>query len=393
MYKIYNYMHNFVKIKITGYKPQKLINICLRRRIKIWELTQINENEFTLCMSVKDFKRNIKSAARKSGVKVKILSKKGLVFKIKKYKNRKLLLCIFGILCLLFIYLSSAVWEIKVVGADADSRQQIINLIDDMGIKKGSLITQINAKELAEHLLMKQDELSWVGVKKKGTTLKIEIIQAAFYEEKTGDDIPSDEPCDIAVSKDCLLYKVTVEEGEQIVKTGNTAMAGQTIITGNGKHAKARVWGCVWYKTKVPVEMVVEEMIYTGKQQKENSFLLFGLKIEAPEWRWLPWNWNKEKYRECDVIYYEKYLGGKKKLPIGLGTEIKKETMFQEKTLSEKEAELYAISKAQGIIDAVIPKEGRILSTNGNFEISPEGTKYYILTAEVLENVGIAVYP
>ena len=80
-------------------------------------------------------------------------------------------------------------------------------------------------------------------------------------------------------------------------------------------------------------------------------------------------------------------------MPIGLGTEIKKETMFQEKTLSEKEAELYAISKAQGIIDAVIPKEGRILSTNGNFEISLEGTKYYILTAEVLENVGIAVYP
>lgn len=393
MYKIYNYMHNFVKIKITGYKPQKFINICLRRRIKIWELTQINENEFTLCMSVKDFKRNIKSAARKSGVKVKILSKKGLVFKIKKYKNRKLLLCIFGILCLLFIYLSSAVWEIKVVGADADSRQQTIRLIEDMGIKKGSLITHINAKELAEHLLMKQDNLSWVGVKKKGTTLKIEIIQAAFYEEKTGDNIPIEEPCDIAVSKDCLLYKVTVEEGEQIIKTGNTAMAGQTIITGNGKHAEAIVWGCVWYKTKVPVKMVIEEMVYTGKQQKEKAFLLFGLKIEAPEWKWLPWNWGKENYREYDVLYYEKYPGERKKLPIGIGIEIKKETMFKEKNLSEKEAELYAISEAQGIIDSVIPDEARVLSTKGNFEISPDGTKYYILTAEVLENVGIAVSP
>ena len=56
--------------------------------------------------------------------------------------------------------------------------------------------------------------------------IKLEEGWNVFYEEKTGDDIPSDEPCDIAVSKDCLLYKVTVEEGEQIVKTGNTAMAG-----------------------------------------------------------------------------------------------------------------------------------------------------------------------
>lgn len=390
MYKVYNYLQNYVKIKISGYKPQRFINICLRRRLKIWELTQINEEEFTLCISVKDFKKNVRSIAKKSGIKVKVLNRYGVSFKIKKYKHRKILMFLLMGLFLVFIYLNSIVWNISVEGADATTRQSISNIVEEIGIKKGTLMNEISVKKLADQLLLKQKNLSWVGIKKQGTTLKIELIKGAFFEEKKGDDVPRNEPCDVAVSKDCLLYKVTVEEGVQIVETGNTALAGQTIVMGNGKHASAQIWGCVWYKAEVPVRDKLEELVYTGKYREKKSFLLFSLKFSMPEWAWLPWNWNKEKYDNYDTLYYENYLGKKKKFPLGIGTEVIKETDFVERKISGEEANFYAKSEAQSILDDVIPNDARVLSTTGEF-IKNEKGEVYVLTAEVLENVGITV--
>lgn len=75
MYRFMSYIQNYVEIKITGEQPQKFINICLRRRLAVWRLTRISDHEFTLFLLAGDFKKNVRSAARKSHVKVKILKK------------------------------------------------------------------------------------------------------------------------------------------------------------------------------------------------------------------------------------------------------------------------------------------------------------------------------
>ena len=56
MYRFMSYIQNYVEIKITGEKPQKFINICLRRRLAVWRLTRVSEHEFTLFMLGLDFK-------------------------------------------------------------------------------------------------------------------------------------------------------------------------------------------------------------------------------------------------------------------------------------------------------------------------------------------------
>ena len=79
MYKFMSYIQNYVEIKIIGERPQKFINICLRRRLAIWKLERVSDREFTLCMLAGDFKKNVRSAARKSHIKVKILKKNGML--------------------------------------------------------------------------------------------------------------------------------------------------------------------------------------------------------------------------------------------------------------------------------------------------------------------------
>lgn len=391
MYKILSYIQNYVQIKITGLRPQKFINICLRRRLAVWDLTRVSENEFTMCLLADDFRKNIRSAAAKSGVQVHILEKKGILYTLRKYKSRKILAVLSLLLCVLFVIISSAVWDINVYGADSVSRQNTLNLLSDLGVKRGMLMSNINARALAEQLLVKQDNLCWVGVKKKGMTLSIEIVEGVHYESKKSDEISVEEECNIAVSKDCLLQKVTVEQGRQIVETGNTALEGQVVVVGEGKHAEAQIMGVVWYKAEVLIEKDVAMLKYTGKEKTESSLLLFDFKIEPPAWKWLPWNWSDKKFKSYDSVYTEKYLGNKRKLPFGTSKLVKRETVWENVTLSEEEAVLRAAMKAESVLDASIPDDGQILNTK-SYVFEKSGKQYYCITAEVLEDVGITVF-
>ena len=391
MYKFLSYIQNYVQIKITGERPQKFINICLRRRIAVWDLTRVSEKEFTMCLLADDFCKNIRSAAAKSDVKVHIISKKGLLYTLRKYKSRKILAILALLLCALFVLATSTVWDINVYGADEISRQKTLNLLSDLGIKKGMFMSNVHSRALAEELLVKQDNLCWVGVKKKGMTLSVEIVEGVHYESKKSDQVSVEEECNIAVAKDCLLQKVTVEQGKQVVETGNTALKGQVVVVGEGKHAKAKIMGVVWYKAEALIEKEVEILKYTGKEKTVNSLLFFDFKIEPPAWKWLPWNWGNKEFESYDSIYTEKYLGNTAKLPFGTSKLVKRETVWETVTLSEEDAVLRATLKAEGALDASIPCDGQVLNTK-SYVFEKLGKKYYCITAEVLEDVGITVF-
>lgn len=390
MYKVLSYIQNYVQIRITGDRPQKFINICLRRRIAVWDLTRVSEKEFTMCLLADDFRKNIRSAAAKSGVKVQIIAKKGILYTLRKYKSRKILAVLSLLLCALFVLATSTVWEINVCGADEFSRQNTLKLVSDLGVKRGMFMSNIHARALAEELLVKQDNLCWVGVKKKGMTLSIEIVQGVHYESKKSDQVSVEEACDIAVAKDCLLQKVTVEQGRQVVETGNTALKGQVVVVGEGKHAKAQIMGIVWYKAEALIEKEVEMLNYTGKEKTVKSLLFFDFKIEPPAWKWLPWNWGTKEFESYDSVYTEKYLGGEAKLPFGTSKLVKRETVWETVKLSEEEAVLRAALKAEGALDMSIPDDGQVLSTKSSV-VEKSGRKYYCITAEVLEDVGVTV--
>ena len=143
-----SYIQNYVEIKITGEKPQKFINICLRRRLAVWRLTRVSEHEFTLFLLAGDFKKNVRSAARKSHVKVKILKKKGLIYTLRRYRARKTLLILSVLLAALFCMMSSMVWSIRIEGGDAADRGDEIQILSAVGIicvcGKNLEITEIN---------------------------------------------------------------------------------------------------------------------------------------------------------------------------------------------------------------------------------------------------------
>lgn len=385
MYKIVSYLHNYVKIRITGIRPHKFINICMKRKLAVWDLERVSDKEFVMCMFADEFKKNVRSAASKTGVKVSIIGRYGILYDIRKYKKRKVFAAAVILLTVLFIILNSMTWHIQIDGATPAIRLQTNQFMREIGIKRGSLLSDINTKALAEQILKSNNELCWVGVKKHGMQLIIELETGTFY--KAPESIPQNAPCDIVITKDCLIQKVTAESGKCLVEPGNTALKGQIAISGEGGHAEGEVLGYVWYTAETEVKTDIEVLEYTGKTQNVKSLLLFGLKFDFV----LPGKsfWKKDEFQLYDRIYSERYFGKDGNLPIGTANLTKRETVLKTVELSEKEAELKAKTDAERALDAAIPDNARILKTSGHFQ-EKNNSYYYIITAEVLENVGEA---
>ena len=164
------------------------------------------------------------------------------------------------------------------------------------------------------------------------------------------------------------------------------------VVSGEGKHAKAKIMGCVWYKAQVPIEKETTELVYTGKEKKETALLVFGMKLEVPSWKWLPWNWSKEKFESYDSVYTENYLGKNGDFPLGIAQTVKKQTAWITREISDEEALLKARAEAISVLDAAINNDSKILNTKWEI-INKNGESFYRVTAEVLEEVGITVSP
>ena len=87
--KLLSYKKGYVRLKITGSFTERFINICMARKIKVWDIEKTEKNVLFLSMYARDF-LNIRPVARKTRSRVKIISKHGIFVSAKKYKKRKL---------------------------------------------------------------------------------------------------------------------------------------------------------------------------------------------------------------------------------------------------------------------------------------------------------------
>ena len=89
-----NYICGYLNISIEGYYIDKFINICISKRIFLWNMKREKSTYLTANISIKDFKR-LKSIIKKTRCRIKINKKRGIPFFINKYKKRKIFLISF----------------------------------------------------------------------------------------------------------------------------------------------------------------------------------------------------------------------------------------------------------------------------------------------------------
>ena len=379
------YILGYVNISVEGYFIERFINICISKRILLWNLKRKKSSFLYVNISMKEFKK-IKQIAKITKCRVKIEKKKGLPFLLHKYKKRKLFL-IALITIIIFIFgLSNFVWNIEVIGNETIQSEEIIKQVNENGLKVGMLKYKIDTKELINTIRLHRDDIAWIGVHMKGTNVTIEIVEA----DKKPEIIDENEYCNIVSNKEGIITKINVQNGTALVKEGDIVKNGNILVGGwlEGKytgtryvHAKADIQAKVWYSKKEKMSLIQEVKEETGNKKSTYGININNLRINFP--KSIP---NFENY---DTINENKKLKifSNFYFPIEFCKTTYKEVEKRTITLTPEETKKILQEKLEEELKKEISNVENIVNTQINCK-EEEGTLTLELIYEVIENIG-----
>ena len=110
-----NYIIGYVNIKVESYFLERFINICISKKILLWNIKREKSSILYASISVRDYKR-LKGIVKKTKSKIKIESKKGLPFVLHKYRKRKIFFAFLVLIFLGLIVTSNFIWNVEIIG-------------------------------------------------------------------------------------------------------------------------------------------------------------------------------------------------------------------------------------------------------------------------------------
>ena len=161
-------------------------------------------------------------------MRVRIKNKHGLPFFLNRHSRR------FGILigicfCVAALsILSTRIWSIDVVGNASVPSEKIIEVFEELGVKKGAAGEKINISAVEISALRRLPDLSWLNINISGSAALIEVREREGTAEKNEDN----EPSDIIAARDGQIVILRPFNGTQEQKIGNPVLKGDLLISG-----------------------------------------------------------------------------------------------------------------------------------------------------------------
>ncbi len=279
--KIFRFLCGYICFIGDGGFPERFINLCASSGISLWDIESHGGKIFGKT-NIKGYKK-IRSPAKKSSTKIRIKSKVGLPFIIRRNRNRKFLLIGAVVFIIGISLLSNTVWTVKVVGNKAVPDEQIISVLSDLGLNIGSRVSSLDRKDISKKARDKIELLAWVSVNVEGCTATVEVKEK--LEIVTDEDTQTN-PSDVVALHDGELVYIETYQGTRVQEIGSGVVKGDVIISGvveykttttNFYHAE----GYVEAKTKrvIKIDTGNSDGNKYSKIRKAYKLLVLGLEI------------------------------------------------------------------------------------------------------------------
>lgn len=325
----------FVEFEAKGGFAERFLNLCTINGITLWQV-QNDGVKVKACTSIKAYK-NIKRSARNSGMKVKIIRKRGLPFFIRNNRARV------GVAIGLLLVVSSLalstcmLWNIEVSGNTKIKSEVLLESLNNNGVRIGVFKSKIDTIAIQEALLNEYKELAWVSINIFGTKAVLEVKENTEKPEIAD----AKKPMNIVAKKDGQIVLVEGHKGTNAVKEGDVVVKGDLLISGitlnaDGSEKTIRATGKVfaWTLTTVYGECETKETRNVLKTSG-NKYYLYVLGGEIP----LFFKCKGEKLYKGENLL-ESTSG---ELPFGIKWECLGEFQETEIELTENQSGLFAL--------------------------------------------------
>ena len=380
-----SYLLGYVRVTVEGYYIERFINICTTNHVTIWKLKRDKNVKLELNVRLKEFKEIIK-IAKKTKCKVKIKGKRGIPFVLHRYRKRKVFGLFLLIIIVAVIFSSNFVWNVEIKEENGNELENIMQDLEEAGLKLGELKQKINTKEIINNIRLKREDIAWMGIELKGTNAIVKIVKS----DKKPEIVDENEYCNIVSNKTGRITKINAQNGTANVKVGDTVSVGTTLISGwlEGKytgiryvHAKGQIQAKVWYTKNKKIYYKQEIKEETGKEEKKYNIKFNNFKINLHK--------GVPKFKIYDTITVEKKfkIFSNFYLPISIEKITYKEQENKEKTYNVEEAKNIGIKELEEELNNEITNKENIVNKNINSYENQDFVEVYV-TYEVLEDIG-----
>lgn len=388
MMRIRNFLRGSLQIDIRGAAVERFLNLCAIHGVAFWDMRSLDIDHFTAWVSVGGYAA-LRPYARKTGCRVRVCRKTGAPFLAKRV-TRRWALWAGAILCIAVIYyLSGFVWTIQVQGCVQTTEEEILLLMEQVGLKTGTRRSDCDLREMRNIVMTMTDKLSYFTVNFKGTQAIVEV-----WERETPAEKPEKQPpCDVVSDLTGIILRLRVRTGTAMVKVGDTLQPGDliasgTIVNENDEtqitrlHAEAEADVRTWYtlKTAVPKEL---QTLTDENQGRERLYFLLGVR-----------RFHLGIIENTTVSWYDKqikthYLHLQENFRWPIGLERQQVTLCRAEEASVDPA-LLAEQLEKRMLDGLLASkpEAELVQADFTLEQSPQGAWLGVLKVELVETTG-----
>lgn len=329
-----NQFKGCIKFSVSGKNLYGFINTLRNKRLNCSNQYCKNDVYYGE-VSVSDFEI-VRELAENYNMELDFYEYETIRKKVLRYRHRYGI--IIGIILTLFavIYFSNTVMTIEVIGNSKVSDNTVIAMLENMGVKKGTFIGNIDFSSCERKLRMRNTDISWVGIRHTGNRLVIEMTEIVPAPEISETKIP----CNIIASQNAQITAMSIYNGQIMRGVGDVVHKGDVIVSGvasdnkghiNLRHSFGKVTAI--YEDSITIHQDFCETVSekTGKIYNEKYLNLFNFNIPL----FIGKN-NFSDYNSENISSPVFFLG--KKLPININKNKIYEIKTTEKTYTPDEA-------------------------------------------------------
>ena len=327
-----------IEVEIQGKNINRFILRINNNKINIYNLKKINDEKYIIIIDYNDFEKLHKI---NTIYKIKILNYLGIKnTKVQFIKNIHMIFMLF--LCIIFVFLlSNIIFNVEIISNDTNFKTKLYSTLRYYDIKPFSYKKDYKYLYSVKEKILKdyRSDIEWIEIERKGTKYIVRYEPRVVSEKKDINKFRH-----VIAKKNAIIKNIYSSNGQIVKEKNNYVKKGDIIISGyiysNDKikstiSADGKVYGEVWYETKVIYPFNYYEQIKTGKVKKVYSVKLLNNEYEL--FNFSPFN---------DKIEVNKIIVRNSALPFSFLKKYQEEIKIKTGMNTKEEIEVKAIKLA-----------------------------------------------
>ena len=397
MIEFFKYMKGYLRIRVSGFSPERFMNLCSNKGILLWDIVRDKE-VYSMCISLSGF-RSLRPIVKKTGTRVAILERYGLPFFWQRLFAGKVFVAGLVLAVAFWLWSSLYVWDIQLEGNYQITQDMFFTFLEQNQVSIGIQKDSLDIEELEKQIRRAFPQVTWASARLVGTRLLISIKEndAPIITEAPRDKVG----VDLLAAYQGTVVSILVRSGVPRVAAGDVVESGAVLVEGRvpiyAEDGTVKEYHLVeadadivlehvrYFTARLPLDHVEKE--YTGRQKQQHY-----LRTGSKEWR-LP---GERPFLIYDTVIKESrpLLFEKLSIPVYWGTITYREYRNVEYFYTTSEAEEELKEKCRIFLVSLEEKGVQIMKKNVKIEI--DGASF-LLTGEFLVQepvgTGTAVEP